>query len=121
MEDLVNNFQQYLIDQKCKDIAVFKTTICGKPSSVFLVSTASAIENKKLADRIMKDFSFDSVPEGYNKGEWIVFDFDDIIINSFIPSVREKFNLEKLWQKEKVENILKEQAPMKKRAKSSKK
>ena len=90
-------------------------------SSVFLVSVANALENKKLADQIMKDFSFDDVPEGYNKGEWIVFDFDDIIINSFIPSVREKYSLEKLWQKEKVENILKEFPAEKKRNKSSKK
>ena len=94
MEDLVNNFQQYLIDQKCKDIAVFKTTICGKVSSVFLVSNASTIENKKLADRIMKDFSFDSVPEGYNKGEWIVFDFDDIQ-NAMDKSIQDKANIVK--------------------------
>ena len=121
MEDLIDNVRQYLIDQKCKDLAIFKTSICGKIASVILVSVANNIENKKLADKIMKDFSFDSIPEGYNKGEWIVFDFDEIIINSFIHSVREKFNLEKLWQKEKVENILKEPSAMKKRAKSSKK
>ena len=65
----------------------------------------------------MQDFDFDTFPEGYSKGEWIIFDFDKVVLNCFIPSVREKFNLEKLWQKEKVENIIKEVVPQKEKSK----
>ena len=51
--------------------------------------------------------------EGYNKGEWILFDFDDVIVHSFIPSAREKYNLDKLWQNKKV-NIAKQSKKSKK-------
>lgn len=114
MEELVKNFLQYLSQQKCKDIAVFNTTIDGQNTNSIIVSMSNVIENKRLADKIMKDFDFDAFPEGYNKGEWIIFDFDKVVLNCFIPAVREKFNLEKLWQKEKVENIIKDVIPPKK-------
>lgn len=108
MENIVKNFHEYLIEKKCKNIALFKIEIDGQVCTSIVVSMPSVIENKKLAENIMKDFGLQDFPEGYNKGEWIIFDFDNIILNCFIPSVREKFNLEKLWQKEKVEGIIKE-------------
>ncbi len=117
MDELVKNFLQYLSQQKCKDIAVFNTTIDGQNTNSIIVSMPNVIDNKKLADKIMQDFDFDTFPEGYSKGEWIIFDFDKVVLNCFIPSVREKFNLEKLWQKEKVENIIKEVVPQKEKSK----
>ena len=108
METIIQNFHQYLIEQKCKDIAIFKTIIDGQDCNIIVASLPNVIENKKLADKIINDFKLEGFPEGYSKGEWIVFDFNDIILNCFIPNVREKFNLEKLWQKEKVEGIIKE-------------
>ena len=108
METVVQNFHKYLIEKKCKDIALFKIEIDGQECNSIVVSMPNVIENKKLADDIMQDFRLEGFPEGYNKGEWIIFDFNQIILNCFIPSVREKFNLEKLWQKEKVEGIIKE-------------
>ena len=117
MDELVKNFLQYLSQQKCKDIAVFNTTIDGQNTNSIIVSMPNVIDNKKLADKIMQDFDFDTFPEGYSKGEWIIFDFDKVVLNCFIPSVREKFNLEMLKQKEKVENIIKEVVPQKEKSK----
>lgn len=120
MEEMVKDFLQYLSEQKCKDIAVFNITIDGQNTQSIIISMNNALDNKKLADKIMKDFDFDDFPEGYSKGEWIIFDFDKVVLNCFIPSVREKFNLEKLWQKEKVENIIKDAALQKKQKKATK-
>ena len=119
MEEMVKDFLQYLSEQKCKDIAVFNIAIDGQNTQSIIISMNNALDNKKLADKIMKDFDFDDFPEGYSKGEWIIFDFDKVVLNCFIPSVREKFNLEKLWQKEKVENIIKDAALQKKQKKAT--
>ena len=59
------------------------------------------VENKKFADQMREDFKMEGDIEGYNKGEWIIFDFDDVIVHSFIPSAREKYNLDKLWKNKK--------------------
>jgi ribosome-associated protein len=37
--------------------------------------------------------------EGMEEGDWIVLDYLDIIIHLFIPAIREKYQLERLWQK----------------------
>ena len=50
----------------------------------------------------MKEFSLTTFPEGYNRGEWIVFDLDDVIIHSFTCEKRAKYNLDKLWQNKKL-------------------
>ena len=118
MEEVVTSFHNYLLDQKCKDIAVFNVRIEGQNVSCIVATQPNVIENKKLADKILADFSLKDFPEGYNKGEWIVFDFQDVVLNCFIPSVSEKFNLEKLWQKEKVQNIIKDATPIKKSSKT---
>ena len=39
------------------------------------------------------------VIEGMEEGEWIVLDYLDIIIHLFLPVFREKYQLERLWQK----------------------
>lgn len=108
LEEIVKDFHKYLLKQKCKDFAVFNVKIDGQKVNCILVSLPTTLENKKFADKIMVEFGIENFPEGYAKGEWIVYDFGNIILNSFIPSIREKFNLEKLWQKEKIENIIKE-------------
>ncbi len=118
MEEVVTSFHNYLLDQKCKDIAVFNVRIEGQNVSCIVATQPNVIENKKLADKILADFSIEEFPEGYCKGEWIIFDFQDVVLNCFIPSVREKFNLEKLWQKEKVQNIIKDTSAVKKSKKA---
>ena len=107
MEEIVKDFHKYLLEQKCKDFAVFSVKIDGQNVNCILVSLPTTLENKKLADKIMVEFGIENFPEGYAKGEWIVYDFGNIILNSFIPSIREKFNLEKLWQKEKIDALVK--------------
>ena len=88
METVVQNFHKYVIEKKCKDIALFKIEIDGQECNSIVVSMPNVIENKKLADDIMQDFRLEGFPEGYNKGEWIIFDFNQVILNCFIPSVR---------------------------------
>ena len=50
----------------------------------------------------MNELNIKEYPDGYNKGEWIIFDLGDVIIHSFVTSVREKYNLDKLWKSKKV-------------------
>ena len=54
----------------------------------------------------MEDIGFEKFPEGYNKGEWIVYDFDDVVIHTFIPTTRSKYNIDRLWQAKKIDNNL---------------
>ena len=58
--------------------------------------------NKRLALAIMEDIGLEKYPEGFNKGEWIVFDFGGLVVHLLIPQAREKYNIDKLWQSKKM-------------------
>ncbi len=103
MREHLNDLYDYLKEKKFKDIAIYDLS---KEDQTFdygiIVSTPSIAYNKKLALSLMQDFSIEKYPEGFNKGEWIVFDFDKIVLHSFIAQTREKYNLDKLWQSKKM-------------------
>lgn len=104
MDNHIEEFYNYLVEKKCKDIAIFDLTNEGeKTSFVFVVTIANPLSNKKFATNLMQDFSLEYKPEGFNKGEWIIFDFEDCVLHSFIPTSREKYNLDKLWKSKKVQ------------------
>ncbi len=103
MDEKISILYNYLSNKKCKDLAVYD--LSGEKLSygcVMVLSCSDVLNNKNLADEIIKDFSLDYFPEGYNKGEWIIFDFNDVILHLFIPITREKYNLDKLWQTKKI-------------------
>lgn len=35
--------------------------------------------------------------EGLEDGEWVVLDFTDFMVHLFVPTLREKYQLERLW------------------------
>lgn len=40
--------------------------------------------------------------EGKMGGDWVVIDYLDIVVHLFMPQVREKYQLERLWSKGKI-------------------
>ena len=43
--------------------------------------------------------------EGMEWGDWIVLDYGDVMVHLFMPGLREKYQLEKLWQSGKIINL----------------
>lgn len=102
MENL-KDIQQYLVEKKCKDIALYDASKETQDYDyIFVVTLSNAINNKKFAYNLATELGFEEMPEGYNKGEWIIFDLGRVLIHSFIPATREKYNLDKLWKNKKL-------------------
>jgi len=62
----------------------------------------SSRQNQAISDRIQrvlkKEYKSKAYgTEGEQTGEWILLDYVTFVIHVFIPEVREKYNLEKLW------------------------
>ena len=95
MSSRVETLYNYLAEKKCKDIAIYDITNEKLSYSyIVILSCNDVAANKNFASSIMQDFGLENFPEGYNKGEWIIFDFEDIILHLFIPAAREKYNLD---------------------------
>lgn len=96
-------YLELLEQNKCKDIAVFHVAEKGALADYILVATLpDTAAVKRLADELMLQFEMLDFPEGYSKGEWVIFDQGEILIHVFVPEKREKYNLDKLWQNEKL-------------------
>ena len=106
--ETIKDIYEYFLERKCKDIAIYDLSKEGQSFDYLVaLTTSSVVNNKKLAVQIMEDVGLEKYPEGYNKGEWIVYDFDNIVIHSFLPATRARYNMDRLWQSKKIDlNLL---------------
>ena len=103
VRDHLKDLYNYLAENKCKDIAVYNLSDEGQSYDYIYIATISNnAANKKLALLLMEEFDIEEYPEGYHKGEWIIFDFGQCLLHLFIGQVREKYNLDKLWKSKKI-------------------
>lgn len=110
----MDKYLEFILSQKGKDVEVYNTHDEATPSDFVIVQHFSSnLDNKKFAEAFMEKFSLDTFPEGYNRGEWIIFDLGEVIIHSFVQDKRVKYNLDKLWQNKRIS--FKEEKKTKKR------
>lgn len=103
IDERIRQIYDYLSEKKCKDIAVYNIQENSQDFHyVLIVSNINQQANKKFALSLMEDMEMEEYPEGFSKGEWIVFDFDDIALHCFIPSMREKYSLDKMFHNKRL-------------------
>lgn len=79
-----------------------KNSLCDK----MVICTARSDRNAQaIADEIelrLKEIGEEKLGlEGYNEGQWILMDFDDVLIHIFLKETREHFKLEQLFSQAK--------------------
>ena len=100
---MYQGYYDFILSQKGKQISVYNVAgENGLASYVLVAHFNTLLENKRFADAFMKEFGIAQYPEGYSRGEWIIFDLGEIVIHSFTGDKREKYNLDKLWQNRRV-------------------
>lgn len=103
MEEKIETLLEYLEEKKAKEISLFDVREEeGNEQYIVLANFSTCLENKSFASDFMQRIEITEFPEGFNKGEWIIFMLDDVILHTFIPVKREKYNLDKLYQNNKV-------------------
>ena len=91
-----------LEDLKAIDIKVMD--VRGKSSFTDLMVIASGTSNrhvKSIADNVVVEAKAAGIKplgmEGQREGEWVLVDLADAVVHVMQPSVRDFYNLEKLW------------------------
>lgn len=98
LKELVNLLQE----NKVKNISVYDLSENGQEKYVILSTCMKTADSKKVADAIALKYNYGDKIEGYFRGEWIVFDFENLTLHIFLPKVREKYNLDKLYKPKKI-------------------
>lgn len=95
-------FTSLLDDKNASDIIAIDVSGVYSEADCFIIATALNERNAKaLCDHVEEKAEekgvFKSGIEGYDAGKWILMDYSDVIVNIFVRSERELYNLEKLW------------------------
>ena len=91
-----------LVEKKAEDTVIIDLSgIESFADGIIMASATSLRHAKGLADQIMQLCKHEKLEflhvEGYQGGQWILLDLNDVIVNIFQTSVRELYNLEGLW------------------------
>lgn len=107
-DTLTNLVVDALDDLKAKDIQVLD--VRGKTTVTDFMVVASGTSNrqvKALAGNVLEKTRIAGVKplgtEGEAEAEWILVDLGDVVVHIMQPSVRDFYQLEKLWITEDIE------------------
>ena len=67
--------------------------ICEGSSTMQVGAIADSIRDYLLEHAGVKPYNYD----GYQNSQWIVLDYGHTLVHVFIPSERQRYNLEDLW------------------------
>jgi ribosome-associated protein len=90
-------------DKKAQDIVLLKVSDVSYLADYFVVITGfSRTQLRAIADSIEErlEEQLNRHPvrvSGKNEGSWIVQDYGDVIVHTFLPEEREFYNLEAFW------------------------
>lgn len=108
IKELVSKAVKVIEDKKGTDIKVLNINEISPLADYFIIATGSnANQLHAICDEIQavlaKDKAYAKQVEGYDKANWILMDFGDIIIHLFQPESRDYYNLERIWRDAKEE------------------
>ncbi|NPA51374.1 MAG: ribosome silencing factor [Aquificae bacterium] len=100
--DILNKIVKAASDKKGEDIVVLEI---GKVNPIMdymvIVSGTVPVHTQAIVDEIVKSLKDSDIEpfhvEGYSEGRWIAIDLGDIMVNVFLPEVRDYYQLEWLW------------------------
>lgn len=98
----IKEFVELLQENKMKSVSVYNLSNSVEEKFIILATSNKIVDSKKVADVIAEKYGYTDKIEGYFKGEWIVFDFANLTLHIFLPKVREKYNLDKLYKPKKI-------------------
>ena len=100
--DKVINMVEWLADKKGKDMLALDLSKENSLSEAMIIATAGSTRHGQgLADHLLSEAGKENYEflrvEGRNVGQWILLDFNDVIVHIFQQDSRDLFRLEDLW------------------------
>ena len=92
----------WLNEKKAKNIVALDLHgLCPISEAMVIASAANTRQAKALADFLLKEggkrgFSYLGM-EGYKNAQWILLDFNDVLVHIFLEETRGFYNIEGLW------------------------
>jgi ribosome-associated protein len=90
------------LEKKAKELVILNVKDISAFTDYFLImSGTSDRQVRAIADTIQENLKLEGILplgiEGEAAGQWILMDYDDVIIHIFIETIRSFYDLERLW------------------------
>ena len=90
------------LDRKATRVTLMDLRGVGAFADFFLICTGTNIRQvQAIADAIEEKLKAEGIRpahvEGYDRAEWILLDYFDLIVHVFTPDTREFYSLDRLW------------------------
>lgn len=98
----VSHMVDWLADKKARDILALDLSKEHSLSEAIIIVSATSVRHAQgLAEHILQqsrqqNYEFLRM-EGHTVGQWILLDFNDVIVHIFQPDSRDLFRLDDLW------------------------
>ncbi len=103
IKNLALAMANYIDDKKGEDVVILDLIGKSALADYFVIATGQSDKHtlalaKHVADMVWQDYQIEvHHKEGHQNGDWVVLDYDDIIVHIFNAEKRSYYNLEKLW------------------------
>ncbi len=92
----------WISEKKGRDMLALDVSGLASFAETLIIVTATSVRQAQaLADDVLERCKQEAIEflhmEGYNSGQWILLDLNDVVVNIFQSDARELFNLEGLW------------------------
>lgn len=100
--DLKDNVIKYLQEKKAEDLTVINITDQTTIADYFIIASGKSNTQVKaltehLEEKMEEKQIFATRKEGEKEARWVVIDYASVIVHIFNDSMRDFYNLEKLW------------------------
>ncbi len=99
---LAKQIAEQLDNYKGDDIIILQIKEITLVADYFILVTGTSTTHiKSLADNLVYELKQQGMSplhqEGMSEGNWILIDYDSVIVHVFLEETREFYNLERLW------------------------
>lgn len=101
---------RHLLEKKAADVhALDVSSYSSAFEGIILASSQGRRHSRALADTLLEQVKKNKIEylgmEGYQEGEWVLLDLNEIIVHIFTPETRLFYNFEGFWARAESINI----------------
>jgi ribosome-associated protein len=99
---LAQRAAQIAIDNKAQDVVILDLRGVSDMTDFFIVASGTSdTAVRSIGQHVMEEMKKEGSPsyhvEGLEKGRWVLLDFVDFVVHIFHPTLRNFYQLERLW------------------------
>ncbi len=108
-KDLVSFIRENLIEGKAENIVEVSVDENFSEFDYLIIASGSSNRQviflaEKLMEEVKSSYKINGKIEGRENADWILLDFQFVIVHIFRPEVRDYYQIEKIW-KDHIKNI----------------